>query len=218
MRIHREGYGTIAFLTVLLGSFTFLIWHFIPVNWVNTILSIVLFASWLFYLRFFRIPRREATIDENAIIAPADGLVVSVGKKEEDLFFEKECKHIAIFMSGWDVHINWAPMNGTVSYQRYFPGNHLLAKNPKSSIKNERSAIVVEQSPDKIVLIKQIAGIMARRVVTKTKPGVEIRQGDEIGFIKLGSRVELYLPENVKLLVQPGQKVQGSVTKLAKWS
>ena len=121
-------------------------------------------------------------------------------------------------MSGYDVHVNWTPVTGEVSYLTYYPGKHLFARNHKSSELNERASIVISDGKQRTLLMRQIAGVMARRVVSRLKTGQTVEQGEEFGFIKLGSRVELFLPTNVEVLVKPGQKVVGRQTILAKWA
>lgn len=216
MRIHREGFSTIGFLLLIATGLSWVAWHFIEYKWINWTVSIFACLGVLFVVRFFRKPNRPAVSDEESWICPADGLVVSVEEVFESEFFKANRLRVAIFMSGLDVHINWSPLSGEIIYQRYLAGKHLLAKNPKSSESNERSVLVIQPTAGSPVMVKQIAGVMARRVVSYTKPGEHVLQGEEIGFIKLGSRVEVYLPLTAKMLVQAGQKVVGKVTVLAK--
>lgn len=218
MRIHKEGHITLALLLILFAAILWVCWLIIPASWINSLLTLAAFGGWIFYAHFFRSPKRPSPQQSNHIIAPADGLVVLSEDLEYCEILHRKCKKLAIFMSGWDVHINWSPVSGTVTFHRYYPGKHFLARNPKASDHNERSMIVIEKSKEQVLLLKQVAGIMARRVVTLPKAGQEVQQGDEIGFIKLGSRIELFLPTDIQILVRPGQKVIGKVTALATWS
>jgi phosphatidylserine decarboxylase len=216
MRIHREGYSTVLPLTFVFLLAVLLIWLIHISFWAKIGTSFILMSFLLFVFRFFRRPDRVPVKDSSKIISPADGLVVSVTQEFEPEYFKNSRLKIAIFMSGNDVHINWSPIEGQIPYYVYHPGKHLLARNPKSSDMNEKNSIVIQDGKNSL-LMKQIAGIMARRVVSYVKPGIQISQGDEIGFIKLGSRVEIFLPEDTKVLVQPGQKVIGRQTILAEW-
>lgn len=217
MRIHKEGITTLLVLLTVTSGLSYSSWVFSAHRSISLTITALLFLFFLFFLRFFRSPKREAYTDENAIIAPADGLVVEVTKVFEPNVLKSDVLKVSIFMSGNDVHINWAPLSGEIVYHSYSPGKHLLAKNPKSSSLNEQASILISQSESRTVLLKQIAGVMARRVVTKTKPGENINQGEEFGFIKLGSRVEVLLPLSCQVNVKPGQRVVGRQTILAKW-
>ena len=217
MRIHPEGYRTLTLTFFMALAVALAAWSIIPLAWFNSIASLGLLVFWLFLLRFFRYPDRQDELEPEQILSPADGLVVLSEDLEYCEVLDRKCKKIAIFMSAWDVHINWIPVSGEVTFHRYYPGKHLLAKHPKSSELNERSIHVIRAVNGHEVLIKQIAGIMARRVVTRVKAGDQVEQGNEFGFIKMGSRVELYLPTDCEILVRPGQKVSGRITALAKW-
>ncbi len=215
MRIHKEGYRLIAVLLMLIVLILAFVWsaswNIIP----QILISLFLTICWLFVINFFRIPSRKLTNVSNGIIAPCDGLVVAADPVDEPDFFQASHTRIAIFMAGTDVHINWIPMSGRVSYYRYIPGQHLLARNPKSSHKNERTIMGIEHESGHKILVKQIAGIMARRVVSYVKPGDLVQQGDEMGFIKFGSRVEVFLSKELKAMVKPGDRVIGGETLLA---
>lgn len=217
MRIHKEGYSTIVWMTVILSTLVLLLWWLIGISWLNGLLTTLAASLLLFLIRFFRDPKRPDMADDELIYSPADGLVVEAGENEENEYLKARCKKIAIFMSAWDVHVNWSPVSGTITFHRYEPGQHLLARHPKSSILNERSLIAIETPRKQEIFMKQIAGIMARRVVTRAKPGEQVQQGDEIGFIKLGSRVEVFVPLDTELLVRPGQPVSGKITPIARW-
>jgi len=217
MRIHKEGYSTLIILLLASIALIMAFWLAIPNAWLNIIFTLLVLFSYSFIVRFFRDPHRKPKMLADAIIAPADGLVVSVTEQHESEYYKDQRIKIAIFMSGHDVHINWIPVKGEISYHVYYPGKHLLAKNHKSSELNERTNIVVSHGKQQTLLIRQIAGIMARRVVSRLKTGQVVEQCEEFGFIKLGSRVELFLPINTKILVKPGHKVVGRQTILAKY-
>lgn len=217
MHIHREGYRTIAWLFVLAGFLTFLIWHFIETNLISIPIIIPIWVGWFFIVRFFRSPDRKLVNNPDSVISPADGLVVSVKQETESEYFQQATNKISIFMSGNDIHINWVPFSGRVVYFKYHPGRNLFARRPKSSELNERTSIVIEKTPDQSILVRQIAGVMARRVVSYVAPGSEIMQGQELGFIKFGSRVDIFLPERFKIMVKQGQRVVGTQTLLAFW-
>jgi phosphatidylserine decarboxylase len=213
--IHKEGYRIVSVGLLFVALVLFLLWSFSNILVINLLTTVALLLVWLFVLRFFRKPNRKNEVDDRAIIAPADGLVVSTDDAYDEHLFRSKQPKIAIFMSGLDVHINWVPMSGTVNYYKYEPGKHLMARNPKSSELNERAIIGIKHNSGSSILVKQVAGIMARRVVTYAKPGSVLSQGNELGFIKFGSRLELFLPANIHIAVKPGQRVTGGVTVLA---
>ncbi len=191
---------------MVLGSgivfFTLMIFSFI----------VFCFVGW-----FFRQPDRPVPNSAGAVIAPADGTIISVDELYVGEFFEDYRTRVSIFMSGNNVHINWIPLSGFVRYQCYNPGRHLFARHPKSSDRNERSTVIIEDAEGKQIMMRQIAGIMARRVITYPIPGKTVLQGEELGFIKFGSRVDLFLPRGTKVLVKPGDKTIGRVTQVAEW-
>lgn len=166
-------------------------------------------------IRFFRVPKRKFLSDEHAIIAPADGTIVAIENVKETEYFHDERKLVSIFMSVHNVHINWFPIKGIVKYFKYHPGKYLLARHPKSSELNERTSVVVSNGNQEI-LVRQIAGYVARRIICYATPGKEFRQGDELGFIRFGSRVDIYLPTDTNVTVKPGEKTTGGVTIIAK--
>lgn len=217
MRIHKEGYSTLGLFLTMGGGILALTWLFIISLWICIFISVFITSAFSFTILFFRKPNRPIEFINNGIISPADGLVVAVQEEQETEFFNDKRIRISIFMSGKDVHINWLPVSGNINYFKYYSGKHLFARNPKSSKLNEHTSIGIETENGNQLLIKQIAGVMARRVVSYAQPGQVFTQGDELGFIKLGSRVDLFLPMNCKVDVTPGQKVTGRQTLLAKW-
>lgn len=217
IRIHREGFRTlsgIGIILILLNLLAFIgfgagIPFFVILGFS---LFVTFFVAW-----FFRWPERPVPDSNGSVIAPADGTILSVDELYVGEFFEDYRTRVSIFMSGNNVHINWIPVSGFVRYQRYNPGKHLLARHPKSSDRNERSTVIIEDPEGKQIMMRQIAGLMARRVITYPLPGKSVTQGDELGFIKFGSRVDLFLPKGTKVLVKPGDKTIGRVTKVAQW-
>ena len=165
-------------------------------------------------LQFFRSPKRNFTNGDNLIICPADGKVVVIEETEEGEYFKDKRLQVSIFMSPLNVHINWHPINGEILYSKYHPGKFLAAWNPKASTENERTTVAYGVRTNKIVL-RQVAGALARRIVCYAKSGNQATQGGEMGFIKFGSRVDLYLPLDTKLNVQLDQVVTGNRTVLA---
>ena len=165
---------------------------------------------------FFRNPRRCVTRDSSLVVAPADGKVIAVDKVFVDEYFGCECTRISIFLSLFNVHVTWFPTGGEITYFKYYPGAHTFAFLPKSSDKNEHSSVVVKDENGREVMFRQIAGIVARRVVCYASVGKSFEQGAEAGFIKFGSRLTVFIPGDSEPLVKPGDKVKGSVTPLAR--
>lgn len=172
-------------------------------------------AVLVFILRFFRNPGRTGSYKPGEVYSPADGKVVVVEETTEDEYFKDKRIQVSIFMSVWNVHINWFPLNGVLSYYKYHPGKFLLARHPKSSTLNERNTLVVRNDSGTEILIRQIAGIVARRIISYAKTGKTVAAGDEMGFIRFGSRVDVFFPTGTKIHVQAGQKVRGLKSLLA---
>ncbi|MBN2350430.1 MAG: phosphatidylserine decarboxylase family protein [Bacteroidales bacterium] len=217
MKIHKEGRLILLLSFLILSGINLLIYLLIW-QWLFYIIlisSVVLFG---FILWFFRLPARPFTKDENLIYAPADGKVVVIEETFEDEYLKKKCIQISIFMSPLNVHVNRYPVSGTVKYYAYHKGKYLVAWHPKSSTENERATVVIENVKNVKILIRQIAGAVARRIVTYSKEGLLINQCDELGFIKFGSRVDIFLPLDVKILVNLNQKTKGGQTLLARFN
>lgn len=179
--------------------------------------SITCFAIFLFLVSFFRVPDRRLTTGDNLIVSPADGKVVVIEKTVDEEYFKGQVLQISVFMSPANVHINRNPVSGKVVYTQYHPGKYLVAWHPKSSTDNERWSVVVENPKGK-VLYKQIAGALARRICNYVKVGDSVLQTEEYGFIKFGSRVDILLPINAKVVAKMGDTVQGGVSVLAEWA
>ncbi len=218
MTIHKEGYtsiaiGTIIFGLVNLASFYFISYSLPVLSWLIFIATLGLL---IFLISFFRVPKRVLTIAENAIIAPADGKVVVIEEVQADEYFTDRRKQVSIFMSPLNVHVNRNPVSGEVVYSEYHKGKYLVAWHPKSSTENERHTVVYRKD-GKEILVKQIAGALAKRICNYLQPGQEVKQTEEMGFIKFGSRVDLLLPLDAKINVNIGDRPQGGVTVIATW-
>lgn len=215
MKIHKEGYLPIAITFVITGiilalfiTFAFAIFGFI-------FLSILLFSFLFIVIRFFRVPKRRINKVPDGIISPADGQIVIIEKCLENEYFKEERMKISIFMSINNVHVNNYPIDGKVTYVCYHPGKYLVAKLPKASFDNEHNTVVVQKDDEKVVLFRQIAGLIARRIVSYAQVGKEVNQGEEMGIIRFGSRVDLFLPLDVHVLVNVGDKVRAKKTVIA---
>jgi phosphatidylserine decarboxylase len=210
MTIHKEGYRTIAIVFGVLLVLCWLLWtlRFFVVAAVAAVFF------WLFIIRFFRMPYRPQHIDAQAIFSPCDGRIVIIDKVFEPEYLKTECLQISVFMSPNNVHANWYPISGVVEYMRYHKGKYLVAWHPKSSTLNERTSVVIADGSRR-VLMRQIAGFVARRIVCYVRAGARVEQNTQMGFIKFGSRVDVFLPLDVKINVQIGQKVIGTQTILA---
>ncbi|MEI2740615.1 MAG: phosphatidylserine decarboxylase family protein [Chitinophagaceae bacterium] len=218
MTIHKEGYKTIAVSTILFGVINLLSFYFLSSS--LPVLSWVIFIGTLglllFMISFFRIPKRTHTIQNDAIIAPADGKVVAIEEVQADEYFTDRRIQVSIFMSPLNVHVNRNPVSGEVAYSQYHKGKYLVAWHPKSSTENERHSVVYRKD-GKEILVKQIAGALAKRIVNYLQPGQQVKQTEEMGFIKFGSRVDLLLPLDAEIHVKIGDKPQGGVTVVATW-
>ena len=217
MTIHKEGYPTILLITLVCGALALATHlHLAPVSCILAwIAYAILLFFWLFIISFFRLPKRIHSFDENAIIAPADGKVVVIEETVDQEYFKEKRLQISVFMSPANVHVNRNPIAGKVLYSVYHKGKYLVAWDPKSSTENERHSVVLANA-NITILVKQIAGALARRIVNYAKVGEEVKQNDELGFIKFGSRVDLLLPTNVITEVKIGDVVKGGVTVLAR--
>ena len=216
MTIHHEGYKTITITTLTIIALNWTMATFFTEN--ELLRKVVIAASVLLaviVLQFFRKPPRKAVINAKHIIAPADGKVVVIEETVESEYFKGPRRQVSIFMSPLNVHINFNPISGIVSYFKYHPGKFLVAWHPKSSTDNERTTVVVKNEKGVEVLYRQIAGAMARRICWYVKEGDKVEQGEEFGFIKFGSRVDIYLPLDAKILVKLGDKPVGGETVIA---
>lgn len=212
IRIHREGRGIIATLTFIIFAVNVPLFMYMP-NWVGAITLVLSAALLVFVTYFFRNPTRIVEVtDENLLIAPADGRVVVVEPTVENEYFHERRLQLSIFMSPFNVHANWYPIEGKVLVSEHQDGRHQGAWLPKSSTENERSLVVIETASKMQVAMRQIAGAMARRIVTYAKAGHLAQRNEHMGFIKFGSRVDLYLPLDTEIFVKVGEAVTGNET------
>ncbi|MBT9392098.1 phosphatidylserine decarboxylase family protein [Hymenobacter sp. NST-14] len=216
MKIHKEGRRILFFTLLALLAVNLLLFRYNAENsGFNQVFAAISVIMFLILLQFFRSPARRLFTHEDLIIAPADGKVVVIEDVHEPEYFDDVRKQISIFMSPINVHITRNPISGIVRYFKYHPGNYLVAWHPKSSTKNERTTVVVESEAGPLVLFRQIAGAMARRIVWYVNEGDEVSQGEEFGFIKFGSRVDIFVPVDTEVKVQIGEKVKGGQTTIA---
>jgi phosphatidylserine decarboxylase len=216
MTIHKEGRILLFVLLIILFALNWAVFYFMPESVV--VQNSVIFVSVLFYLiilQFFRNPIFSITKDEKTVIAPADGKVVVIEETEEPEYLKGKRKHISIFMSPINVHVNRMPVGGKISFYRYHPGKYLVAWHPKSSTENERTTVVVKMQNGVEVLFRQIAGALARRIKCYVQEGQTLEQGQEFGFIKFGSRVDIFLPLDAKVTVKIGDITKGGRTVIA---
>lgn len=218
IRIHKEGYGVICINALLWLAVSALFFIFCSNMTVNIIVAVVSLGFAVFMLRFFRVPSREPVHGEHLIVAPGDGRVVDIREVREDEFFHSKCIRISIFLSVFNVHVTWAPVSGKVTYYNYHAGRYLIAFHPKASEKNERTSIGIHADCGKMLMFRQIAGILARRIVCYAREGERVEQSEQAGFIKFGSRIDLFLPLDTELLVKKGDAVYGQETVLARFN
>jgi phosphatidylserine decarboxylase len=217
MTLHKEGTGTISLTIIGLLAANAALRYFLPEQDIlHTLLLIVSLFLFVIVVQFFRKPNRTTSINPKHIIAPADGKVVVIEEVVETEYFKGPRRQVSIFMSPLNVHINFNPISGIVTYVKYHAGKYLVAWHPKSSTENERWSVVVKNLHGEL-LYKQIAGALAKRICNYTHVGQQVKQTEEYGFIKFGSRVDLLLPITAKVEVALNQVVEGGVTVLATW-
>ncbi len=214
MKIHQQGFQTIVVtglsLAILMAIVLLLIQSFI----IKITLVILIAGMYFLILRFFRVPRRTFQQSDKLVYAPADGKIVAIEETLENEYFKDERMQVSIFMSPLNVHVNYYPVGGRVDYMKYHPGKYLVAWHPKSSTENERSTVVIHNGEAEI-LIRQIAGALARRIITNAKEEEDVKQGGELGFIKFGSRVDVFLPKTAKIEVHLNQTSRAMRTVIA---
>ena len=209
---HKEGFTIIIVSFVLIAVATMLTEQFISLKWLRITLQITLLVFLVLILQFFRNPDRPPLALRDAVVSPVDGKVVIVKEVEEHEYFKGKRLQVSIFMSPLNVHVTRYPVSGKVVFSKYYPGKYLVAWHPKSSTLNERTTIVVDNPSYGEVLYRQIAGAVARRIVNYAEEGQTVTQGTDAGFIKFGSRVDVFLPIKTSILVKEGQVVKGGVT------
>lgn len=219
MKINKEGYRIIAISGLICLALWALMYHFMKHHFNGALIimsTVILVAFWFFIVAFFREPRRVKIHDNDLVFSPCDGRVVVTEVVYEDEYMKKDMLQISIFMSVTNIHMNWMPVSGEVEYYKYHPGRFLIAWHPKSSTENERTTTVVETPSGVEVLFRQIAGVVARRIKSYIEVDDKVTQNSVCGFIKFGSRIDILLPKDAKLLVEIGDKVVGTQTPLAR--
>jgi len=215
---HKEGHKIIFFTLVFVVTLFLLIDGFIAQSWLQTLLEITLLVFFLLILQFFRNPKRHTKINDNQVVAPVDGKVVVIEEVFEKEYFNEKRLQVSVFMSPINVHVTRYPIGGNILYSKYHPGKYLVAWHPKASEENERTTVVVENKSFGKVLYRQIAGAMAKRIVNYAKENSQVIQGADSGFIKFGSRADLFLPLDTNIKVKLNQKVRGGESVIAEVS
>jgi phosphatidylserine decarboxylase len=216
MRLHKEGFKVLGwFVPLSLGIIFLFTWLYPVMSIFHLVFFLFLTLLNMWAVSFFRVPSRTVNLGLNHVLSSADGKVVAIEEVIENEFFKEKRIQVSVFMSPLNVHVNWYPFDGKVAYAKYHPGKFLVAYHPKSSELNERTSIVVERADGKAVMIRQIAGMMARRIVYNAKLGAEVKQGEEFGIIRFGSRVDFFLPLDARIDVKLGEKVRGQQTVIA---
>ncbi|WP_437920127.1 phosphatidylserine decarboxylase family protein [Sphingobacterium sp. LRF_L2] len=215
MKFHKEGYTSLALVVLFVFIINAIADYYDAPSYIQWFLYVISAFLVVVILQFFRSPLKKITINDNVVLCPADGKVVVIEETVETEYFQDRRIQVSIFMSPINVHVNRNPISGIVSFFKYHPGKFLVAWHPKSSTENERTTIVVKDKQNREVLFRQIAGAMARRIVWYVKEDSSVNQGDEFGFIKFGSRVDLFLPLGTTVNVNIGDKVVGGKTVIA---
>lgn len=212
---HKEGQKIILGTLFLVGGIFLVLDNTIELRWLLKLIQLSLLAILVLILQFFRNPKRHTEKNDTQVISPVDGKVVVIEEVEETEYFKEKRLQVSIFMSPLNVHVTRYPIGGSVLFSKYHPGNYFVAWHPKASTENERTTIVIENKVYGKVLFRQIAGALARRIVNYAKEGQKVEQGTDAGFIKFGSRVDLFLPINTKIKVKLNQKVKGGESIVA---
>ena len=216
MRLHKEGYSIVA-----IAIFTWLLINYLVGLTGETVFRVFILLSTLpilvLAIRFFRYPKRDIAPAPKSVLSPADGTIVAIEETTENEYFKDRRLQVSVFMSVYNVHINWNPVPGTVTYFKHHTGHFMAAYLPKSSTLNERATTVIRMADGTEVLVRQIAGAVAKRIITYSSVGKQVTQKDELGFIRFGSRVDLYLPVGTKINVELCQEVIGSQTVIAQF-
>ena len=215
IRFHKEGYKIIVITFILAIVAILATEKLIELNWVTKAIQVLIIVLLITVLQFFRNPKRLTSLNDDTIIAPVDGKVVVIEEVEEPEYFKDKRLQVSIFMSPINVHVTRYAMSGIIKYSKYHPGKYLVAWHPKASTENERTTVVINNKSFGDVLYRQIAGALAKRIVNYAKEGDKAIQGADAGFIKFGSRVDLYLPLGTKLAVNLGDKVKGGTQVIA---
>ena len=212
---HKEGFKIIFYAAAILVLSIFIVDYYVPNFWLQKALMVCFLIAFVLILQFFRNPKRNTATNDQVVIAPADGKVVVIEEVVEKEYFNGKKRQISIFMSPLNVHVTRYPVSGDVKYSKYHPGKYLVAWHPKSSEENERTTIVVENIKIGEIMYRQIAGAVARRIVNYAKIGQKVEQGSDAGFIKFGSRIDIFVPLDMKIEVKLHQKTKGGETVIA---
>ena len=212
---HKEGYKIIFITFVIVVVSFLLVYNLISIKWIQTLIMITLLVFLILILQFFRNPKRTTLVNEKTVVSPVDGKVVVIEEVFEKEYFKENRLQVSVFMSTLNVHVTRYPISGNVIFSKYHPGKYLVAWHPKASEENERTTVVIENKTYGKVLYRQIAGALAKRIVNYAKPNDKALQGTDSGFIKFGSRVDLFLPLDTKINVTLNQKVKGGESVIA---
>lgn len=206
---HKEGFKIIIIATFIVGLGIIVIDYLVELIWLNKLISVFLFGFYVLILQFFRNPKRQTIVNDSHIIAPVDGKVVVIEEVFEKEYFKEKRIQVSIFMSPLNVHVTRYPIGGEVVFSKYHPGKYLVAWHPKASEDNERTTVVIANKISGEILYRQIAGALAKRIVNYAEPQMQVIQGSDAGFIKFGSRVDVFLPLNAVIKVNLNDKVKG---------
>ncbi len=209
---HKEGFKIIIFNFLMSTSLVISIEILINSENIKSFAQVLILIQFLLILWFFRNPKRNVTTNSEQILSPADGKIVDINKVDEKEFFNDKRIRVSIFLSPLNIHVNRYPVSGEVTYSKHHHGNYIVAWHPKSSEKNERTSVVIKNKKFGEILYRQIAGTVARRIVNYAQKNIHVKQGEDSGFIKFGSRVDLFLPLNTDVKVKVGDKVKGGIT------
>ncbi len=212
---HKEGHKIIAIVFIVVIGLFLIVDNFVSITWLNYLLTSLLFVFLILILQFFRNPKRNTIINNHSVVAPVDGKVVVIEEVFEPEFFKDKRLQVSVFMSPINVHVTRHPIAGKIVYSKYHPGKYLVAWHPKASEENERTTVVVDSETYGKVLYRQVAGALAKRIVNYAVVDQYVEQGSDSGFIKFGSRVDLFLPLDTKIKVELNQKVRGGESIIA---
>ena len=209
MRLDKNTYGTVLLVYLVCVLCIFALWRWVPCWWINLPLTLFFLAVAIWQTYFHMVPDRKPVGDDHLVTAVSDGKVVLVDRVFESSFLKRDVIMVSVYMDFWDLHANFWPVTGTVSFADYFPGKHLLAFKPKASEENEHSCTIIRTKEGKEVMFKQLAGGFARRIVCYARPGMAVKGGEQCGIIKFGSRIDYFLPADVRIRVKVGDLVKG---------
>ena len=215
MKVHKEGYNIIAVAFIIASAVVLGCYYLLGWGVFTQIICVAALVIFTFVVRFFRVPKRTHVVDKDLVVAPCDGKVVLIQEVEENEYLKEKCLQVSIFMSVFNVHVNYYPVGGKVLYSKHHQGAYIVAAYPKASELNERTSIAVETASGAKILFRQIAGYIARRIVCYADPGNQVKKADQCGIIKFGSRIDMFLPLDADIKVQLGDIVRGSESVIA---